>query len=214
MSRSSTRRGLIRICLALVTLLALPGTASAAPTSGALDALAARLAGATAIHAGFEQTKTLAALKRPLRTSGRIVVVRGAGILWRIEKPYQASYALTPETVTEIGPDGLRKVRAAREVPALANIGRVFEALFAGDLTRLDTHFTVTSRGDSERWHITLAPKPALAPFLRGIEASGGAFLETIEVSEARGDLTRIDFTQAALDQPLSDADAQLLRAP
>lgn len=197
-----------------IATLALAGGASEAAATPPLDALAARLSDATVIHADFDQTKTLAALKRPLRTSGSIVFVRGAGVLWRIDKPYQATYALTVDTVTEIGPDGTRKVRAARDVPALANVGRVFEALFAGDLKRLEEHFAVAVSGTAEAWRVELTPTPTLAPFLNRILANGGAFLERIEVHEARGDHTRIDFIRSSLDRSLSDTDALLLRKP
>jgi len=164
------------------------------------------------IHAGFAQTKTLQALKRPLRTSGRMVFARGQGVRWQIDKPYQASYALSADRVVEIGPDGARKVRAAREVPALAHIGRVFEALFQGDAAVLEQYFQVTVGGNPEHWRVDLAPKPELTRFLKGISAQGGQFLDTIEVHEAQGDVTRIEFRDSRLDAPLSEAEARLLR--
>ena len=199
----------IALCLALLLGLTNPPPAHAAP---ALAQLTAWLDQAGVIHADFAQTKTLQALKRPLRTSGQMVFARGQGVLWRIEKPYQASYALSSESVTEIGPDGSRKVRAAREVPALAQVGRVFQAIFQGDTRSLEEHFEVTVSGDAEHWRVDLAPKPALARFLKGITARGGRFLDLIEVDEAQGDHTRIEFRNSRLDAPLSEAEARLLR--
>jgi hypothetical protein len=193
--------------LALLLTLALP--AHAAP---ALSQLTARLDQAPVIHADFVQTKTLKALKRPLRTAGQMVFARGQGVLWRIDKPYQASYALSSDSVTEIGPVGARRVRQAREVPALAQVGRVFQAIFQGDTRSLEDHFEVTVSGDGERWRVELAPRPALARFLKGISARGGRFLDLIEVDEAQGDHTRIEFRNSRLDAPLSEAEAQLLR--
>ncbi len=197
------------ICLALLIGVAAIPPAQAAPV---LSRLTARLDQAGVIHADFTQTKTLQALKRPLRTSGRLVFARGQGVLWLIEKPYQASYALSAERVTEIGPDGARRVRAAREVPALAQVGRVFQAIFQGDIKGLEEHFEVTVSGDAERWRVELAPKPALARFLNGINARGGRFLDLIEIEEAQGDRTRIEFRDSRLDVPLSEAEARLLR--
>jgi hypothetical protein len=177
-----------------------------------LAQLADRLEQSGIIHADFIQTKTLQALKRPLRTSGQIVFVRGEGVLWRIDKPYQASYALTPDTVTEVGPDGTRKVRPAREVPGLAQVGRVFEAIFQGNINSLEEHFDVTVSGNADHWRVELAPKPALKRFLTGINAQGGRFLDLIEVNEAQGDRTRIEFANPRMDALLSEADAHLLR--
>lgn len=199
------------LTISLGVLLYLLGSTSshAAPS---LAQLATRLDQAGVIHADFVQTKTLQALKRPLRTAGRMVFARDQGVLWRIDKPYQASYALSAERVVEIGPDGGRKVRAAREVPALAQIGRVFGALFQGDAAALEQYFQVTVGGSAERWRVDLAPKPELARFLKGISAQGGQFLETIEVHEAQGDVTRIEFRDSRLDVPLTEAEARLLR--
>jgi hypothetical protein len=193
--------------LALLIVLAPP--LHAAPV---LSQLSARLDQARVIHAEFNQTKTLQALKRPLRTSGRLVFARGQGVLWLIDKPYQASYALSAESVTEIKPDGGRKVRPAREVPALAQVGRVFQAIFQGDIKGLEEHFEVTVSGDAEHWRIDLAPKPALERFLKGIVARGGRFLDVIEIEEAGGDHTRIEFHGSRLDAPLSAAEVDLLR--
>lgn len=183
--------------------------AHAAP---ALEQLTARLEQAGVIHADFAQTKTLQALKRPLRTSGRVVFARGQGVLWLIDRPYQASYALGAEAVTEIGPDGARRVRAAREVPALAQVGRVFEAIFQGDVRGLKEHFEVKVSGDADKWRVDLTPKPALERFLKSITARGGRFLDVIEVEETRGDRTRIEFRNSRLDAPLSATEARLLR--
>lgn len=195
--------------LALLLGFAAVPTTHAAP---ALKQLTARLDQARVVHAEFTQTKTLQALKRPLRTSGRVVFARGQGVLWLIEKPYQASYALGAETVTEIGPDGARRVRAAREVPALAQVGRVFEAIFQGDVRGLEEHFEVKVGGDADKWRVDLTPKPALERFLKSIVARGGRFLDVIEVEETRGDRTRIEFHDARLDAPLSAKEARLLR--
>lgn len=197
------------ILLALLIGIAAMPPAHAAP---ALAQLTARLDQSGVIHADFIQTKTLMALKRPLRTSGKLVFARGQGVLWRIEKPYQASYALNADSVTEVGPDGSRRVRAAREVPALAQVGRVFQAIFQGDIKGLEEHFEVTTSGDAERWRVDLAPKPVLARFLKGISARGGRFLDLIEVEETQGDRTRIEFRNSRLDAPLSESEARLLR--
>lgn len=183
--------------------------AHAAP---ALSQLTTRLEQAHVIHAGFSQTKTLLALKRPLRSSGQLVFARGQGVLWLIEKPYQASYALSSDSVTEIAPDGSRKLRAAREAPALAQVGRVFQAIFQGDLKALEAHFTVIVDGDAEHWQVDLIPRPALQRFLKRIVARGGRFLEQVEVDEAQGDHTRIEFRDARLDAPLTATETALLR--
>lgn len=197
------------LCLGFVLVAGRTAQADAATT---LSQLGARLDQAGVIHADFVQTKTLQALKHPLLTSGRMAFARGLGVLWRVEKPYQVSYALSDERVIEVDPDGNRKVRAARDVPALAQIGRIFQAIFQGDIGALEGYFQVTVGGSQEHWQVDLTPKPELARFLKGIQAQGGQFLDRIEVREAQGDVTVIEFRDSCLDQPLTDTEARLLR--
>ena len=77
------------IALPLLLLLAIivrPAAAepnAAAPAAQRLTPLLAQIEHTQVIQAEFFQTKTLRALKRPLRTSGRLVFVRGQGVLWR-----------------------------------------------------------------------------------------------------------------------------------
>lgn len=187
-------------------------TISVAQASPDLSQLGARLGQANTIHARFSQTKVIQALKKPLRTSGRVVFAQGKGVLWLIEKPYQASYALTTETVAEISPNGTRKERNARDVPALAHVGRVFQSIFQGDLHAMEEHFDVTVSGEPEHWRVGMKPKQALSRFLSNISVQGGLFLERIEIEEAQGDHTRIDFRDSQLDAPLVESEVRLFK--
>jgi outer membrane lipoprotein-sorting protein len=213
MSRTSVRS----IALPTLLLLALlrPAVAepnAAAPAAQRLTPLLAQIEQTRVIQAEFFQTKTLRALKRPLRTSGRLVFVRGQGVLWQIDKPYRASYLIEAESVLEISADGTRRIRPAREVPALAQTGQVFQAIFQGDTRALEAYFEIRSQTGSSQWQVDLTAKPMLARFLKSISAHGGRFLDAIEIEEAGGDTTRIEFRNTQLDAPIADADRELFR--
>ncbi|MEI7614125.1 MAG: outer membrane lipoprotein carrier protein LolA, partial [Betaproteobacteria bacterium] len=75
------------------------------------------------VRADFVQTKKMAALKRPLITSGRLVYSRQHGVLWQIEQPFRMNYILGEERIVEVGSDGSRRERGVREVPGLAQVG-------------------------------------------------------------------------------------------
>lgn len=198
------------VALVLGLTLAPPVVASSVATGNALSPLLARLDQTRVIQASYVQTKTLQALKRPLVTHGKLVFVRDRGVLWRIDKPYRASYLLGTDSVTEIAADGRRKLRGVNEVPALAQIGKVFQAIFQGDIQALSNYFEVSRQGDDAHWRLELAPKPQLARFLKSIHAQGSNFLERLDLVEASGDRTRIDFSDSQLDTPLDAADQAL----
>jgi hypothetical protein len=121
--------------------------------------------------------------------------------LWQIEQPYRMSYVLSEEKMVEIGADGSRRERSLREVPGLAQIGRVFSALLGADTAALGKYFDASAQGGTVKWEIELKPRdPQLAQFLTRLQLSGGHFVDSIRIGEAGGDTTQIRFrnTQGA----------------
>ena len=198
------------LLLSILVLGLAPLQSVSATEAQALSPLLARLDKTNVIQASFTQTKILHALKRPLLTYGNIVFMRDKGVLWRIDKPYKAAYLLGPDSVTEVFADGRRRVRGINEVPALAQVGKVFQAIFQGDTQVLSNYFEIARHGDAARWRLELNPKPQLAQFLKSIQAQGGEFLDRLDIAEANGDLTRIEFNNSRRDTPLSVPDQAL----
>jgi hypothetical protein len=160
--------------------------ASAPPN--ALNRIAEQVDRHAVVRAEFTQSKRMAALKRPLVSSGRLVFSRQHGVLWQIERPYRMSYVLGAESITEIAADGTRRTRGMREVPGLAQVGRVFRALFAADIAALSDDFDIgvqEDSGDREMWAIELRPRQQqLARFLLRLRLTGGRFVESILIEE------------------------------
>lgn len=200
----------------LLGMLMLGATAHAAE-SDTLAGIGAQIEQHAVVRAEFTQSKQMAALKRPLLSAGRIVFSRRHGVLWQIEQPYRMSYVLGEEHLVEIAADGTRRERTLRELPGLAQIGRVFRALLGANTQALRELFTVSVRGDSTRWEIDLQPLPAqqaqLAQFLSGLQLSGGRFVESIRIDEASGDSTLIRFRNTQAASAPSAAELQLFGA-
>ena len=185
--------GALLVCT-IVTLSCFIGVPSAR-ADGTLRQISAQIEQYAVVRADFEQTKQMAALKRPLVTKGRLVVSGSRGVLWQIEQPFHMSYVLGESKIVEIGSDGARRVRDTREVPGLAQVGRVFRAMLGADSDALREYFEATVQGTPDHWAIELTPKQAqLAKFLGAMQLSGGRFVEEIRISEAGGDRTQIAF--------------------
>ena len=162
-----------------------------------LAGIGERIAQYPVIRAEFEQTKQMAALKRPLVTSGHLTFSRQYGVLWVIEKPYRMSYVLSETRVAEIGSDGVRRIREAKDVAGLAQVGRVFRALLGANTEMLRDYFETTVESNPAQWRINLKPKqPQLAQYIAGMQVSGGRFVEAIRIDERRGDTARIVFNR------------------
>lgn len=163
------------------------------------------------LRAEFTQTKQMAAMKRPLVTSGHLVYARRFGVLWQIEKPYRMSYVLGDEKIVEIGADGVRRERGLREAPGLAQVGRVFRAMLGADTTALREIFEASVQGDTAKWEIELKPRrPQFAQFMTVLRLSGGRFVDSISISEAGGDTTQIRFRNSQGAVAPSAAELQL----
>lgn len=177
-------------------LIAVAAGAWAAPTADDLTLrLNQRLSQHPVLRAEFVQEKRMAAFKRPLVTRGRLVFVRGQGVLWIIEAPLRLTYVLTDDRIVEIGEDGKAQTRTVQEVPGLAQVGRVFRALLGAQTDALKDMFTVAPEGSPDAWQLVLTPKPGpVGQYMRQIQLAGSRHVDKIRIEEGNGDATTISF--------------------
>jgi len=198
-----------RLIAAAALLASAAAPANAQPA--ALDQIRARLDAHAVVRAEFVQTRTLAALERPLVARGRLLVSRADGVVWQVEQPYRAAYVLQQDSVTEIAADGMRTRRDARDAPAIARVGRILGALVSANATALDNDFHVDAGVTGERWHIVLQPRQSqVAQRLKVIRVNGGDFVESVRIDEASGDTTQLQFRSQRGAASLSEDERRL----
>lgn len=176
------------------------------------EALTAHLRNPPLLHVDFTQTRTLAALSRPLKTTGRLVLAKDQGVIWHVKKPVSLTYVIGPKGMLEIGADGQVQRKAVKEVPAVAQMGRILQALLQGQWSALDHYFTIIAEGRAERWKIVMTARSQKAAFVKGIAVSGAGFIERIQVEELSGDGMELVFEHPDMDAPLSEAELRLLK--
>lgn len=175
------------------------------------DALTAHLKDFSLLHVDFTQTRTLAALSRPLKSSGSMVLSKEQGVLWQIRKPLTLGFVITPKGLAEVGADGKVRLKTAKDAPVVAQMGRILQSLLQGKWSALEDFFTVRGEGNPGQWKILLTPKPQTAAFLKGIQISGGRFIQRVHVDEAGGDSMELVFERPRTADPLTAAEARLL---
>jgi hypothetical protein len=176
-----------------------------------LDDLAAQATVYPLVRAEFTQSKRIAAMKHPLLTFGRMTFLRNQGVLWQIERPYRMTYVLGETRIVEIGEDGTRHVREARDVPGLSQIGRIFQAMLGANPAVLGEHFEITAQGDTRQWFLKLKPRQTqLAQFLSELRLLGGHFVKEIHIDEAGGDITQILLHKSQGASSLTEEEARL----
>jgi hypothetical protein len=173
--------------------------------------LTAHLREAACVHLDFTQTRTLAALSRPLKAGGSLVLARDRGLIWTLKRPVALTYVMTPRGLLVLDAEGGRERRTARDAPVVAQLGRVFQAVTQGDWQALDAWFTASGSGSPERWTVELMPRPQAAAFVRRIRLDGGRCIDRVRLEEPGGDRMELQFQNQRLDLPLSADEAALL---
>jgi outer membrane lipoprotein-sorting protein len=207
--RRSALKAFVFALLAAVAIGVTP-RAHAAEDTALLDALSARFSKTPVVSSEFTQTRTLSALTRPVKSSGRLVYARDRGVIWQVDKPYRAMYVIDDEQIVEIDANNNRRAKSTKEAPAVAEVGRVFRSIVSGDRKTLVQYFGVAASGDASKWELRLTPKDKVAPFLKGVTVRGGQFIDHISLTEPSGDRTDLAFERQRADPALSDADARL----
>lgn len=177
--------------------------------------LARQLSPAPVVRADFVQEKQIAAFKKPLVTRGKMVFARNQGVIWKIESPLRVTYVLSEDHIVEMAENSPPQVRTARDVPGLAQIGRIFRSLLGAQAAPLAEIFSVDGDSRAERWKLALSPKPGpVAQYMKQIRLEGARHVERIRIDEANGDSTAITFSNPREDEPLNADEQSLLRKP
>ncbi|RZI43908.1 outer membrane lipoprotein carrier protein LolA [Herbaspirillum sp. HC18] len=182
--------------LIFLMLVVCSASTMAAPSAADLsNHFSKRLEQHPVLRADFVQEKQMAAFKKPLVTRGRLVFVRGEGVIWQIESPLKLIYVLGDDRIVEIGEDGKANVRSAKDVPGIAHVGRIFRALLGAQTNAIADGFTAQADGSMDAWRITLAPRPGpVGQFIRQIQLSGTRYVDRVVIDEPSGDKAVIVF--------------------
>ncbi|NLR76098.1 LolA family protein [Leeia aquatica] len=167
------------------------------------------------LRATFVQEKQMAAFKKPLISKGRFVFVAGKGALWSLESPIKVSYIMQDDRVIEIDEQGKRLVRTSKEVPAIAQVSKVFRSLLGAQTQSLQDLFMVQANGQIDAWQMQLQPKPGpVAQFMKQVHMTGGRNVERIRIEETSGDATVITFQGVTEAEQLTGDERALLGQP
>jgi outer membrane lipoprotein-sorting protein len=190
--------------------------AASANDTGLVSQIVAHLAQAKGVRARFTQTQTLSAMKQPLVSTGSLVFFRERGVIWQIDTPYKATYVITDTGVSEVNSSGQRaNTSSGNGVRGVAQVSRMMRAMLGGDLSALYAQFDVHADGTPAQWRMQLTPnQPQLAQSIKGLEMSGGDYLQALRITLANGDVTRIDFANSAAVRELAPAERTLFGAP
>jgi hypothetical protein len=193
-----TRRAL----LALPALLWLPSAVRATPAD--LAALFKLIGGKPERRAQFVERRHSALTRTPLESRGRLLF-RAPDRLEKLTlSPVRETVRIEGGSVTIEGlpvrgvPD--RRSLQLADIPLLAALVESLRATLAGDLPRLQRHYSPSLSAAADGWTLTLTPiDPVLREAVTRVLLRGRAdMVSLVEIIEAGGDRTEIAITPLA----------------
>ncbi len=183
--------------LALLAALGFQGAdaASAAPVAQ----IEAALARPDILCGRFDQRKKLVGMKQILLSSGRFCVIAGKGILWRTLQPFPDTLRLTRDEIVHFQDERVTLRLQAQQEPAVRMINNVLFSLLSGDLSQLDTLFSIEGGMTKTGWDVVLrARESALAKAVGVLALEGNEYVRRVVIDDAGGDHTEITFSAIA----------------
>ncbi|EEA00468.1 conserved hypothetical signal peptide protein [Burkholderia sp. H160] len=176
-----------------------PANAAAPASTALVSQIAAHLAQARGVRAQFTQTQTLAAMKQPLVSNGTLLFFREHGVIWQIDTPYKATYVITDAGVAQVDASGHRvSTHSAQGTRGVAQVSKMMRAMLGGDMSALYSQFDVSAEGSAAQWRMRLTPnQPQLAQSIKGLDMSGGDYLQSLRITLANGDVTKLEFANS-----------------
>src|SRR2546430_4717919 len=158
------------------------------------------------LEADFHQEKTLALLAKPEVSTGHFTFSKPNNVLWRYDAPKRVEMLIANGMLTTYYPD----LNKAEQIEVKRYQDRIFKYMGAsGAIDELGAFFDFTFRNVSNApaYELDLKPKTkGIAKRVRRIKIwiDKKSYLTTkFEYTEGDGDITRYEFTNVRVNQPI-----------
>ena len=198
----------IALCAAAVGL---PAFAARQPDPNSLDEVIKRVQEqqkkTTTIESDFRQEKILSLLAKPEVSTGRFVFSKPDKVLWIYDAPRRVEMLISNGIMTTYYPD----LNKAEQLEVKRYQDRIFKYMGASgaiDDLAIYFDFTFTNRADDPRYVLDLKPKTkSIAKRVQHIRIwiDKKTYLTTkFEYTEGDGDITRYEFANVKINQPIA----------
>lgn len=149
------------------------------------------------VRGNFEQSRNMVVFNKPLMSSGHFLLSKQKGLLWQQTKPFAVSLTLTQDKLRQQFAQQAPELMSAKNNPMVFYFSHLFLSLFKGDTQALTQEFDLKITGNTNNWQLALTPKKApLNLVFSSIQLTGGDYINTLKLTENRGDKTQITFKQ------------------
>ena len=154
-------------------------------------------------RASFVEKKYLAALDRPLESSGELIYVAPGRLEKRTVKPKPETLVIDNNTLT-IERNGTRRSIALSSWPEVAAFTESIRATLAGDYASLSRDYRIAVDGTREQWRLVLLPSdPSIAARISRLLVEGRRErIVSIEILQADGNRSVLTMSPVAASNP------------
>lgn len=198
-----------KIVLLLTSLLIL--TSSLFADDSDLDKVFSSLTSNKVTAGDFEQIKTSAKLKKPVKSSGTFVFC-DEGVIWRTVKPFFSVMAVSKTSIVQVKRDGTKTVTDGSSNEVFKSIAQTLSALFSGSRESLESSFNIEKfELKSSSWSMILTPKDkTISQAIKKIQLSGNSTqtsksLDEIKIFQGEKDSTAYVLSNQTYRQELTD---------
>jgi outer membrane lipoprotein carrier protein len=196
----------VAICAATLSFSALAATVDPNSLDEVIRKVQEQQKSTNTLEADFRQEKILALLAKPEVSNGHFTFSKPNNVLWRYDAPKRVEMLISNGMLTTYYPD----LNKAEQIEVKRYQDRIFKYMGAsGAIDELGTYFDFTFRdvSNAPSFELDLKPKTkGIAKRVRHIKIwiDKKSYLTTkFEYTEGDGDITRYEFTNVRVNQPI-----------
>lgn len=151
----------------------------------------------------FVQTKKVAALSRPLVSTGKLWLSPNDELVWQTLVPLKSTLLISTDGLRQYNKNDV--LQAEINAPVALDLANIFLNILKGDFVNLQEHFNVSLNCKGEAWQLHLKPdNTQFNNIISSIKISGSDFLQVINFQEERGDVTEIELSEPRIEPEIN----------
>lgn len=146
-----------RACFSVTLYLLLIFTLSANPDLAQWQTVTANST-TTALKGPFEQQKTTQHLRRPIKSSGTLLLSPNQGVIWHTQQPIDNTMVIVKDHIITIDSQGQHK-----KISGGSDLNLMFANALTGNWALLKNHFSLNNIKRDDRYCVQMTPQTELS---------------------------------------------------
>ena len=148
------------------------------------------------VSGDFKQIKTIKKLNREFVSSGAFRISKKSGIVWSMQKPFVSEMTVNDSGIFERSANGTVKTISTKDNPVFAQFSKVIQAVFFGNLSELESRFSLFYEKTPNGSRIGLVPREAtIRKVVANIVMEMSANLDKVVITDGEGSPVTYEFT-------------------